>query len=177
MSSAKIILLLINIVGGVSVLGSYVYGLMTHPGQGNELWGAVPKALQPMYTLSMFSATFGYFLFFYHVTIKMNADKTLFMWGLSYRSLYGVFATILLFSALWMPLTFAWIADPSQELWIMVRVVLAMVGIASLALVVLFWNLKNTSPDQFWWPSVLGACLFFFQTGILDAIVWPALFR
>ena len=53
----------INLVGGAAVIGSYVQELSRHPGSGSSLWGGVPEAIRPLYTISMLLAAAGYFAF------------------------------------------------------------------------------------------------------------------
>ena len=38
--------LLINIIGGIAVLGGYVIALINHPETRNQLWGGVPENLR-----------------------------------------------------------------------------------------------------------------------------------
>jgi hypothetical protein len=170
-------LLAINILGGVLVLGSYAYGLITHPGQGMALWGHLPKSAQPIYTVSMFAAAAGYLMFFFHLVFLANPASIRLPWSLPFGTLHILFLLILIPSALWMSLTFAYIANPSVWIWATVRLVLATVGLSSLLLLILLAGLKISAPDQFWWPSVIGAALFAFHTLILDATIWPIYFR
>ena len=39
--------LVLNVVGGAAVLGSYAWGIASHDNPGAALWGAVPEALRP----------------------------------------------------------------------------------------------------------------------------------
>lgn len=56
-------LLAINALGGVCVLGSYAWGLGTHPGSGTLLWGGTPTAWQRLSTANMLPAALGYLAF------------------------------------------------------------------------------------------------------------------
>ena len=42
MGTQQIILLIINVIGGVAVIGSYVLGLRGQSGGADVLWGGVP---------------------------------------------------------------------------------------------------------------------------------------
>ena len=44
----------INIIGGLSVLGGYVYALLDHPILRGQIWGGVPENWQPWITMFMF---------------------------------------------------------------------------------------------------------------------------
>ena len=50
----------INIIGGLSVLGGYVYALLDHPILRGQIWGGVPENWQPWITMFMFISGFGY---------------------------------------------------------------------------------------------------------------------
>ena len=55
----------INIIGGVAVLGGYVYALLNHPDTGNDLWGGIPQNWRAWIVTSMFIAAFGYIIAMY----------------------------------------------------------------------------------------------------------------
>ena len=177
MKASKTALIVINVLGGIAVIGSYIYGLMTHPGQGNDLWGGVPEAIRGVYGLSMLFAAAGYLLFFYQIVVRLDASKAKLPWDLPYSAFHVLFIAILLPSSLWMSLTFAWLAESTTANWVAVRAVLFAVGLASTALLVVLAGLRSRAPDQHWWPGTIGAAVFTFHTLGLDAILWPILFR
>jgi len=47
---ARVPFLLVNVIGGVSVLGSYAWGIATHPETAGDLWGSIPASVIPLYT-------------------------------------------------------------------------------------------------------------------------------
>jgi hypothetical protein len=173
---AKLALLLINIVGGISVLGSYVYGFLTNPGSTSTLWGKVPAFLLPFYTASMFAAAAGYLAFTFFILVRLDPDETRMAGRFSYRVFLWLYAAILAPSALWMPLTFAILAAPSPVLWVVIRIVLAIVGLASAALLIALLGIRPGRRHLQYWLAVAGSILFLIQTAILDAVVWPAFF-
>ena len=177
MTTSKIALWVINLLGGIAVIGSYVLGLQTLPGQGERLWGGVPEGIRGIYTVSMLLSAVGYLLFFYHVVIRMDPAKVHLPWGVSFGSFAVPFLLILVPSAFWMSLTFAYLESPSTINWIAVRMVLGLAAFGSLAMLWMLVGLKNLSPDQFWWPSTIGAGIFAFHLVCLDALLWPVLFR
>jgi hypothetical protein len=166
----------INVLGGLAVLSSYAYGFAAHPASRGAVWGEVPEAIRPVYTVSMLLAAAGYFAFTYFLLLRVDPDRArvanLFRFGL-FNALY---AAILLPSAMWMPLTFAMIEQPSTELWLAIRLTLAIVGLASLGLSV---ALVALTPRIVGWAgplAIAGSVAFSFQTAFLDAVVWPAYF-
>lgn len=166
----------LNVVGGIAVLGSYGLTLAQHQDAGVALWGGVPSAWQPLYRVSMLCATAGYFAFAQHLLLRVDPATVRFgPWR--HRACEVIFALILGPSAVWMPLTFAYLAAPSTALWVAVRAVLAVVGLASLALVFALWRMQQKTPTTSWRLALLGSVLFAFQTAGLDALVWTHFFN
>jgi hypothetical protein len=176
MTAEKRSLVLINLIGGVAVLGTYVYYLASNPATRSNLWGNVPEALRPAYTISMLLAAVGYFAFSYFVLLRVDSRVARIAGSYGYSLFLWIYAGILAPSALWMPLTFRMFEEPRWGLWIAVRVVLAIVGISSLALV---WSIASVRPAVPAWARALalvGALAFAVQTALLDALVWPHYF-
>jgi hypothetical protein len=174
MSPEKWILLAVNVLGGSAVIGSYVHGVLTHPGRVKELWGGVPHGFINFYTLSMLLAAAGYFCFVYFILFRLNPGDTLLNGGLNYNTFSCIFALILIPSALWMPLTVAMLANPAAGLWIAIRVTLALVGLGALAMIAALLLLDNHSKDLSYWLALAGSVFFAIQTSVLDALVWPS---
>jgi hypothetical protein len=169
-------MLWINLVGGVAVLGSYVWGFQTYPGAADVLWGGVPESLRPYYTANMFLAAAGYFTFIYFTLFRLDAVNTR-LFGRSGIGLFNlIYATILIPSALWMPLSLLAAEQGSPALVWLVRMILALVALASLAL---YFALLKVQPAQPRWAqrlALIGCIAFCIQTVLLDAIIWGALF-
>jgi hypothetical protein len=76
-----------------------------------------------------------------------------------------------------MPLTFLAAEQASAGLLWVVRVVLAIVGLASVGLLLALLSVK---PHQSSWAykiAIIGSVFFCIQTAILDAIIWGSLVR
>jgi quinol-cytochrome oxidoreductase complex cytochrome b subunit len=91
----------------------------------------------------------------------------------------ALYALILLPSALWLPLTFAYLDAESVDaqsapLWWAVQGVLFLVAIGSLGLVAALVVHPPRRATLWWALAILGAIAFAFQTVVLDALVWPA---
>ena len=177
MHPKKWLMILINVVGGAAVLGSYAYGLLTHPGAGEVLWGGVPNSIRPFYTAGMVLATIGYFAFTEFILLRLDARDTRVGHRFGFGAFSGLYAAILFPSALWMPLTLLATAQPSTVLLWAVRVVLAVVGLASLALLLALLTTEPRQPLWAYWVAVVGCVGFCIQTVMLDAIIWVAWFR
>jgi hypothetical protein len=125
--------------------------------------------LRPVYQYSMLLAAAGYF------------PMTLFVLGLVREgrqagTATALYAAILVCSAAWLPLTCAMFARPSAALWWTIRIDLAMVGLASLAVLALVLRERSVPVSPLWIAAVAGAVAFCLQTALLDPIVWPAYF-
>jgi hypothetical protein len=176
MDSQQIALGVINIVGGILVIGSYVQGIRTHPQNRNAAWGHVPARIKPLYTISMLLAAAGYFAFSYFVILRLDPGDVASLNSFSYSAFIAVYVLILFPSAIWMPLTFAILDKPSRTLWWAIRITLALVGIGSLGLLVLLLVLNHDEPTWALGLAVAGSVAFSFQTAVLDALVWPKYF-
>jgi hypothetical protein len=177
MSTQHIILLVINILGGIAVIGSYIFGLNAQAGGTNALWGGVPANIRLVYGISMILAALGYFAFSYFIFFRLVPGEVSVAGRFGFSLFYAIFLVILIPSALWMPLTNLYVTNPSTGMWIGVRTVLAIVGLASIALVWALLSLQTKVPHISYWLAVAGSAYFAFHTAILDAIVWAALFK
>ena len=178
MNTQQIALGLINIVGGILVLGSYAHGIITHPANRDAIWGGVPEAIKPLYTANMLFAAAGYLAFTYFVMFSLNRDSAQLANLSGFKVFYIIYAFILFTSALWMPLTYAALGNPGSGLYLWaVRVTLVIVGLASLALLGVLLSLHSSEASPVYWLAVAGSVFFCIQTAVLDAVVWTAYFR
>jgi len=174
----QIALGLINIVGGILVLGSYAHGLITHPANRDAIWGGVPETIKPLYTANMLFAAAGYLAVTYFVMFSLNRDSAQLANLSGFKVFYILYALILFPSALWMPLTYASLGHPDSSLYYWaVRITLAIVGLASLALLGVLLSLHSSESSPTYWLAVAGSIFFCIQTAALDAVVWSAYFR
>jgi hypothetical protein len=172
MHSARWRFLLFNALGGAAVLGSYVHGIVTHDQPGRTLWGGIPLSVQHLYTASMGTATVGFLLLFAYF-FRLLPDRAR-LGRLPLSALYVPLLLVHVASTLWMPLSFAYNAAPSPAGWAAVRIDLLFVGAGALLLIA---AVATTAPrGRGFVAALLGAIAFAFQTAILDALVWPALY-
>jgi len=170
-------MMIINVLGGTAVIGSYVLGVISHTDAGSALWGGVPQTLRPLYTAGMLTAALGYFAFTGYLLLAVDAKEARIGGRFDFRVFNGLYIGILVPSALWMPLTFMMVQQPSTWLWLMIRVVLTVVGLSSLGLLAALLFLKPKRRRWAYWLAVAGAVGFSIQTAILDALVWTAYFK
>ena len=167
----KIILLSINFIGGIAVIGSYIWGLKMGSGGANALWGGTPAGIKPVYTISMLLSALGYFAFIYFILLKLDPAS------FNFNIFYIIFLGILGASAFWMPLTSLFLANPGTLLWFAIRIVLAIVGISSCALAWVLISLHTKEIGSAYWLAVAGSTYFAFHTAVLDMILWPIFFK
>jgi len=167
--------LAINALGGAAVLGSYVHGLATHPDTRNDLWGSIPPELQAVYGVTMWLAAGGYFFFSYYFLARTDADEVRFG-RFGFGLLNALYALIMVASTAWMPLTFAYLENPSAALWLTVRVDRLGVGVGSIGLMIALFTMKPRAEGLAGVLALLGLLLFALQTAFLDPLVWPQFF-
>ena len=175
MTSMQKWFLAFNAVGGLLVIGSYVLGIQTHTSPTDKLWGATSAAIRPWYTLSMLFAAAGYFAFLYHLALKVDPASVALPGG--FPTFFAVFALILIPSALWMSLTFHYAENPGAWAWFALRAVLFLVALGSVSLVACLWMIRPSPLTTSWVAAVIGAAVFAFHTTVLDAFLWPILYR
>ncbi len=169
-------LLWLNVLGGIAVLGSYVHGLASNPLTRGAVWGDVPEALRPFYTINMFLAAAGYFAFSSFVFRRLDPARTRIAGGFGFGAFHVLYAMILIPSALWLPLTFAMLEAPSPWLWLAIRIDLALVALGSLGLLAAIASAQPHSAPGRRRIALIGALFFCLQTVLLDALIWPAFF-
>jgi hypothetical protein len=177
MNAKKWLMVFINLLGGGGVIGSYIWGFQTHPNAGQALWGGVPDSIRPFYTAGMVLAATGYFAFTYFILFRLDPSETRVFTRFSFGLFNILYAAILIPSALWMPLTLFALEGSSLGVVWAVRIVLAMVGLASVALLFALLKVEPRLPRWAHRLAVAGCMGFCLQTAILDAIVWVAFFR
>ena len=177
MGSQQIILLVINILGGAAVIGSYIFGLRGQSSGANILWGGVPASIRPVYTVSMILSALGYFAFIYFILFRLVPDEVVIGGRFGFSLFFAIFLVILIASAFWMPLTNLYVSNPAGGTWIGIRTVLALVALGSIALCWALLSLETKNHGVAYWLAVAGSGYFAFHTTVLDAILWAALFK
>lgn len=168
MHPQRIAMLLLNIAGGVAVLGSYAHGLTTHGDAGAALWGGIPQDWRGPYSACMPVAAVGHLITWTYLNFRVDPQKVP-LWPF-----LVIYLAILIPSALWMPLTFRYLAHPDPALWLGLRAGLGLTGLAALAMIAALLRLRGRGVHH--WLSIIGSVGFAVQTTLLDALVWPAFF-
>jgi hypothetical protein len=175
MELEQIILLVINIIGGAAVLGSYVLGVRGKTGSADRLWGGMPQKVRPVYYGSMLLSAAGYFFFIYFLLFQVKPETVLIADSLGYWIFYIIFIGMLGFSALWMPLTNKMANEPKASTWFWLRTVLVMVGLFSCALYWAILSIQEGNQGTMFCLAAVGSGYFAFHTTVLDMLIWPML--
>jgi hypothetical protein len=177
MDTKQIIFIVLNIIGGLLVLGSYAYTFRAGPQGQRALWGGIPIGARGIYTVLMFLSAISFFIFTSFILFKVNPKEAT-VGSISAYILFLIFyILILLPSAAWTPLTLFFIQSQKPLIWILIRIVLFLVALGSLGVLISLLLLKPKQSGFFYWSSFVGITIFFLNTGIFDAIVWPYLFK
>jgi hypothetical protein len=177
MAIPQIMLLILNVLGGAAVIGSYAQGIISHPGSLNILWGNISTSVRPLYFVSMLLSALGYFAFIYFISFRIDPGTVKVAGKIGFEVFFVIFTGMLLFSALWMPFTYSYVDNPNSGTWLAIRIVLFLVAISSCALLWALLSLNTKTPSLPYWLAVVGSGYFVFHTLILDGFLWPALYR
>ena len=177
MSTPQLMLLVVMLMGGLGVIGSYAQGLISHPGSIKVLWGKISGPFRTIYFISMLLSALGYFAFAYYLLFRVDAATALVTNTLGFEVFFAAITGMLLFSSLWMPFTYSYVDKPNKGTWLMIRVVLFLVALSSCALVGALRSLHDKTPPGPYWVAVVGAGYFALHTTMLDAFLWPVLYR
>jgi hypothetical protein len=169
-------LLLLNLVGGTAVLGSYAWGFLARPDAMSALWGGVPESMRGLYTVNMFLAAGGYMLFTPYLLWRLLPASEHIAGRPSSQVLHACYLAILIPSALWLPLTSWMVESPGLALWWLIRIDLALVGLGSIGLLASIFLAQPASRERTRIAAVIGLLPFILQTAVLDATIWPAYF-
>jgi len=167
-------LALLNVLGGIAVLSSYLHGLATESARNGSIWGGIPADWQSFYTVSMIAAAIGYFPFTYFFLRCVDPERSRFAGDRGFDAVLICYALVLIPSALWLPLTLAMLRAPSAALWLAIRVDLALVAVGTLGLLIAAITIRPQPSALARSLAIVGLLAFALQTVVLDAVVWPA---
>ena len=177
MASPQVMLLVVMLMGGVGVIGSYVQGFIAHPGSVNVLWGKISGPFRSVYTVSMLLSALGYFAFAYFLLFRLVPSEVKVAGTLGFDVFFVVITGMLLFSSLWMPFTYSYVEKMNPGTWAAIRIVLFLVALSSCALAWALLSLHIKQPAVPYWFAVAGSLYFAFHTTVLDAFIWPVLYK
>ena len=171
MSSTNVFIL-INLAGGILVLGSYFVGLVYYSDSREKLWGGLVGIWRTIFCISMILATFGYLLFFYYMSFEAGLEGLNHRFDMIYHSPSILCALFLISSSMWMPFTVAYLNGKGRLCWI-VGVWSLWVSALSLLLLALSLGFHQRENQQtIWLLGTIGVSYVAFHCTVLDAIIW-----
>jgi hypothetical protein len=123
----------------------------------------------------MVLAAVGYILFTVYLLFVLDPDKVKINIRAGFKGFNVLYLLILIPSALWMPLTYAMLDNPSNLTWLGIRIALMLVGLGGLGLLSALLSIQPRSRVLL--TAFIGCIFFCIQTVLLDALVWPNFFR
>lgn len=173
------VFILVNVIGGLFVLGSYISCLAAYPQYRMALWGGIDGNLRNLFSVSMLPAALGYLMFLYFMVFKSGIDV------FGSNSLLGSYtpsifcAVFLTASTIWMPATVIYI-HTTQRLWWNIAAMSLWVTAGSL--LALLGLLGTTFGESIDWSSrqrylaIAGLGYLAFHCTAFDAIIWASRF-
>ena len=170
------LILIINIVGGVLVLGGYAWGLITHPYTRDSIWGGIPESWKPYYTISMFFAAAGYLTLLYYLTFAEGQTIKPLDGKYGMEFFIFLYTIYLILAALWMPSTFKVLESGNSNWWFLVQFSLWGVALSTLLMTVGLFMADNISNPSLHKWATLGSVYVTFHCLVLDAWLWTGKF-
>ena len=99
------IFLVVNIIGGILVLGSYLICFIQFPEERTKLWGEVPKKTQQRIVPFMLLAAVGYLITGWWFWQVIEPNSLSLPGGFTYVGIIAFFALLLALSTAWMPVS------------------------------------------------------------------------
>ena len=174
--SNSLVLLLVNIIGGVAVLSSYALCIILFPDTREVLWGEISGGLKNFFVISMLIAAVGYISYLSITLINPDLGQfrnTLFLGPNTISILSSLF---LISATLWMPASVIYIKNPSLLMWLIMVFSLWITALSILTIFVLSLNSSFESKQVFKIISSIGLFYISFHCLILDGIIWVAKF-
>jgi len=164
--------LLINIIGGIAVLGGYVIALINHPETRNELWGGVPENLRLWITIFMFISAFGYCFAMYYLIFDEGLFLNFFWGKFDYKLIKILLTIFLLTAALWIHTAFIYIESGSKLYWNFVQLELWLTGVSAFLIMIGIATAIGVKNSNLHLYSILGLSAISFHCLVLDAFLW-----
>ncbi len=170
------IFLLVNLIGGTTVIGSYVFSIAFFPEHRESFWGGIDGNLRRVFTISMVPAAVGYLIFACFMVSKSEVLE------FNQDDLINGYAPIILSvifliaSTVWMP-TLALYLDSNQPIWWHISLTSLWITALTLMILTVFAGAKfATVPTTEGLLAIIGLIYITFHCTILDAIIWRSKF-
>ena len=162
----------VNIIGGIAVLGGYIFALLSHPETRSDLWGGVPIQWRVWIVSSMFLAAFGYCYAMYYMVINEGLSLHFFWGKVDAAKMIILLILFLSSSSLWIYTTFSYIDSPTYLKWAFVQAELWITAISILLITIGLVTASGVEQPLKHNISILGLSLISFHCLVLDAMLW-----
>jgi uncharacterized membrane protein YuzA (DUF378 family) len=122
--------------------------------------------------MNMFLATLGYLAFTTFLLFFLYLESTQKFIQADFWVFLLLYIFILIPLVCWMSLTYAYIAHLNGSLWLFDRLVLFIIGLASLGMLLALLKTQPRKPAWAFWLALIGAIFLVNQTALLDVFVW-----
>jgi hypothetical protein len=164
----------INIIGGLSVLGGYVYALLDHPVLRGQIWGGVPETWQPWITMFMFFSGFGYCYGMYYLIFNEGLNLKFFGGRYDSSIMRTLVILFLLSASMWIHSTFSYLELPTAKKMGMIQIELWCTALSLLFMTFGLATAKGIKNIKVHKLSVIGLGVISFHCFFLDAILWTS---
>jgi hypothetical protein len=164
----------INIIGGLSVLGGYVYSLLEHPILRGQIWGGVPETWQPWITMFMFFSGFGYCYGMYYLIFNEGLNLKFFGGRYDSSIMRTLVILFLLSASMWIHSTFSYLELPTAKKMGMIQIELWCTALSLLFMTFGLATAKGIKNIKVHKLSVIGLGVISFHCFFLDAILWTS---
>ena len=124
MPTAKKIFLGINLLGGLSVLSSYIFCMILYPDRSASLWGSASDPVITFFVISMFLAALGYIWFTFFL-LKGNKLDDVRVGTISAANIINsLYLVLLVCSTIWMPASISFSISENILTELMIRLMI-----------------------------------------------------
>ena len=164
--------LLLNVIGGIFVLGGYIFALVNHPETRNELWGGVPENLRTPITAFMFVSAFGYCFAMYYLIFDEGLNLNFFWGNFDFKIIMVLVTVFLVTAASWIHTTFNYLENGLKSSWNFIQLELWLTGISVFLITIALATATGVKNSGLHICSIIGLSAITFHCLILDAFLW-----
>ena len=168
----KTLFLMINVLGGISVLGGYAIGLTSAPENPSVLWGNVPENWRGGYGISMIVAAIGYLGFFFYIMQDNKWSQSLTKNHTALNTVIALCALFLISASMWMPAALQFIKTGADSWWAITVGSLWITSLTVIGIFVVLMVQQHGTQIKMRLFAIFGLGYLGFHCLVLDAIIW-----
>ena len=163
--------LIVNVIGGIFVVGGYVVGFSLFSEAKETMWGGINSSQKPIFQISMIFAALGYLLFCYIAMFKFGHNWSNLM-DIDAVIVLILSASFLMSAALWLPLGIWYQETGVRTAFVLMVLVLWVTALSLLAITLLlvFREMEISLVTKV--IACLGIGYITFHCLVFDAIIW-----